>query len=77
VWLVNSIYNGDVPGDSLTRDDVMTAEQVAAMLHCSRRRVYDLVRRDELPGARHLGRTVIVIRPVLEAWLLTGRTPDH
>ncbi|MDO9409000.1 helix-turn-helix domain-containing protein [Patulibacter sp.] len=55
----------------------MTAEQVARMLHCSRRRVYDLAQRDELPGARHLGRTLIVVRPVFEAWLLTGhRAPD-
>lgn len=69
-------YNEDVPAEALTSEDVMTAEEVARMLHCSRRRIYDLARRDELPGARHLGRTLIVIRPVFESWLLTGRTPD-
>lgn len=66
-------YNENVSAEALTRDDVMTAEQVARVLHCSRRRVYDLARRDELPGARHLGRTLIVVRPVFETWLLTGR----
>lgn len=63
--------------ESLTRHDVMTADQVALVLHCSRRRVYDLARRDELPGARQLGRTLIVVRPVFETWLLTGQLKDQ
>lgn len=56
----------------MTRHDVMTADQVAHMLSCSRSKVLDLARRDELPGARYIGRTVVVVRPVFEAWLLTG-----
>lgn len=61
---------------SLTRDDVLTADEVAAMLHCSRRHVYNLARRDELPGARQIGRSLVIVRPVLETWLRTGRRTD-
>ncbi|WP_084269948.1 helix-turn-helix domain-containing protein [Patulibacter minatonensis] len=61
---------------SLTRDDVLTADEVAAMLHCSRRHVYNLARRRELPGARQIGRSLVVVRPVLETWLRTGRRSD-
>jgi excisionase family DNA binding protein len=56
----------------LRREDVMTPAQVAEILHCSRRHVYDLAKRDQLPGTRYLGRTLVVVRPVFETWLLTG-----
>ncbi|MBF6621034.1 MAG: helix-turn-helix domain-containing protein [Patulibacter sp.] len=59
----------------LTAEDVMSVAETAALLGCSKRHVYDLVGRDELPGARYLGRTVIVVRPVLVDWLLTGERP--
>lgn len=61
---------------SLTRDDVLTADEVAAMLRCSRRHVYNLARRHELPGARQIGRSLVIVRPVLETWLRTGRRTD-
>lgn len=53
--------------------DLMSAAEAASLLGCSRRQVYLLADREELPGARRLGRTVLVVRPVLEDWLLTGR----
>lgn len=54
----------------LTRGDVLSAAEAAALLGCSKRHVYQLVDRDQLPGARRLGRRVLIVRPVLEAWLL-------
>lgn len=56
----------------LTRGDVLSAAEVAALLGCSKRHVYQLVDRDQLPGARRLGRRILIVRPVLEAWLLGG-----
>jgi len=56
----------------LTRGDVLSVAQVAALLGCSRRHVYHLVDREQLPGARRLGHRVLIVRPVLEAWLLGG-----
>ncbi|MBK5249518.1 MAG: helix-turn-helix domain-containing protein [Actinomycetales bacterium] len=51
---------------------MLSAAEVAALLGCSRRHVYHLVDRDQLPGARRLGHRVLIVRPVLEAWLLGG-----
>ncbi|MDX8153358.1 helix-turn-helix domain-containing protein [Patulibacter brassicae] len=52
--------------------DVMTVAEAASLLRCSERHIYNLVARDELPGARYLGRNIIIVRPVLVAWLLDG-----
>ena len=58
----------------LTRGDVLSAAEVAALLGCSKRHVYHLIDRDQLPGARRLGHRVLIVRPVLEAWLLGDET---
>lgn len=52
----------------ITREDVMTATEVAAMLALPRSTVYELARRGELPCAR-LGRTIRFLRDDIEARL--------
>ena len=52
----------------LTRDDVMTAREVAELLRMPTSTVYELARRGQLP-ARRLGRTWRFLRPRLEAML--------
>lgn len=52
----------------LTRDDVMTAAEVAVVLALPKGTVYELARRGELPCAR-LGRTVRFLRDDIEARL--------
>lgn len=52
----------------LTRDQVMTAGEVADLLHLPVSTVYYLARRGELP-ARRLGRTWRFLRPRLEELL--------
>lgn len=52
----------------LTREDVMTVEEVAAVLELKPPTVYAMARRGELPCAR-LGRTVRCWRDVIEARL--------
>jgi excisionase family DNA binding protein len=54
----------------LTRDEVMTAREVADLLHLPVSTVYYLARRGELPASR-LGRTWRFLRPRLEE-LLSG-----
>ncbi len=56
---------GRVP---LTRDEVMTASEVAELLHLPVSTVYYLARRGELP-ARRLGRTWRFLRPRIERLL--------
>jgi excisionase family DNA binding protein len=52
----------------LTRDDVMTAREVADLLKMPVSTIYHLARRGELP-ARRLGRTWRFLRPRLEELL--------
>lgn len=52
----------------LTREEVMTASEVADLLHLPVSTVYYLARRGELP-ARRLGRTWRFLRPALEELL--------
>jgi excisionase family DNA binding protein len=52
----------------LTRDQVMTASEVAELLHLPVSTVYYLARQGELP-ARRLGRTWRFLRPRLEEML--------
>lgn len=56
------------PGRRITRDDVMTAAEVAAMLAMPKSTIYELARRGELPCAR-LGRTIRFLRDDVEARL--------
>jgi excisionase family DNA binding protein len=51
--------------------------EAAELLGVNLRTVYRLVDRHQLPGARRLGRTIVVVRPVLERWLLTGIEDDE
>jgi excisionase family DNA binding protein len=53
---------------ALTRDEVMTASEVAELLHLPVSTVYYLARRGELP-ARRLGRTWRFLRPRIERLL--------
>jgi excisionase family DNA binding protein len=52
----------------ITREDVMTASEVAVMLALTKSTVYELARRGELPCAR-LGRAVRFLRDDVEARL--------
>jgi excisionase family DNA binding protein len=53
---------------SLTRDDVMTAGEVADLLHLPLSTVYQLARQGKLPATR-LGRTWRFLRPSIEQML--------
>lgn len=52
----------------LTRDEVMTAVEVAELLHMPVSTVYYLARRGEIPACR-LGRTWRFVRPRIEQLL--------
>ncbi len=54
----------------LTRADVMSAREVAALLDLPTSTVYELARRGVLPGCK-LGRTWRFLRPAIEAALQT------
>lgn len=66
--------NGDGPTSArrpLTRDDVMTAREVGALLHLPGSSVYHLARRGAIPGqnGHRVGRAWRFIRHEIEDWL--------
>jgi len=58
------------PALGVTRDEVLTAREVANLLKMPVSTIYELARRGELP-ARRLGRTWRFLRPRLEQLLAT------
>jgi excisionase family DNA binding protein len=65
-----SVQPISAPGSSgsLTRDEVMTAREVAELLRMPTSTVYELARKGVLPASR-LGRTWRFLRPRLEQLL--------
>jgi len=49
--------------------ETMKVEEAARRLGISRQTAYDLAREGKLPGARRLGRRIVVSRKALEAFL--------
>lgn len=58
--------NGAISGDDAP--EVLTADEVAAFLRCSRKSVYDAVARHEIPHQK-LGRKILFSRAALLDWL--------
>jgi len=54
---------------------LMTADELAMWLHCSRRAVYDRVYRGQLPGPVRVGRRLYFIRDRVLGWLREGSEP--
>jgi predicted DNA-binding transcriptional regulator AlpA len=55
-----------------TVSPLMTADELAGWLHCSRRAVYDRVYRGQLPGMVRVGRRVYFLRESVLAFLREG-----
>lgn len=57
-------------GEAVTATSpLMTAEELAMWLHCTRRAVYDRVYRGQLPGPVRVGRRLYFVRERVLAWL--------
>jgi excisionase family DNA binding protein len=55
--------------------EVLTVDEVAELLRCDRKLVYQAIARRELPGVRRIGRVIRVHRGTLLAWLAEGMPP--
>jgi excisionase family DNA binding protein len=51
---------------------LLQAEEVAAILRVSRKAVYTMAERGEIPGVTKLGRRIRFRRDALEAWLASA-----
>ena len=65
--------NGKRDEDEKRRESpLMTADELAGWLHCSRRAVYDRVYRGQLPGTVRVGRRLYFMRESVIAFLREG-----
>ena len=55
---------------------LLTADETAALLRTSRKAVYAMVERGQLPGVTRIGRRVLIRREALIDWLDQKRTPS-
>jgi excisionase family DNA binding protein len=52
---------------------VLTVDELAALLRIDRKTVYSAIRAGEIPGVRQLGRTIRIHRGTVLAWLAQGQ----
>ena len=53
--------------------EVLTADELAALLRIDRKSAYAALARGEIPGARRIGRTIRVSRDAVLNWLADGQ----
>ncbi len=53
--------------------EVLTVDEVAALLRVNRKTVYAAVKRGEIPGVRRVGGTIRVLRNAVVNWLAEGQ----
>ena len=63
-------------GTSVVVPALLTVSEVAAMLRTSRKAIYAMVERQQLPGVVRIGRRVLVREDALLNWLGQKSTPS-
>jgi excisionase family DNA binding protein len=64
------------PLGSRSLPDLLTPDEVAAVLRTSKKQVYAMAERGELAGVVRLGRRLLVDRDELVSWIETLRVPS-
>jgi len=65
--------SGDTETNGARRESpLMTADELAGWLHCSRRAIYDRVYRGQIPGVVRVGRRLYFVRDSVIAFLSEG-----
>lgn len=68
---VASETNNTTP--STSRPEVLTADEVAALLRVNRKTVYAAFKKGEIPGGRRIGGTIRFSRERVLQWLADGQ----
>nr|WP_071898369.1 helix-turn-helix domain-containing protein [Cystobacter ferrugineus] len=55
--------------------EFLTVDEAAALLRVNRKTLYESIRRGEVPGVLHLGRSVRLRRSVLLSWTPGNSSP--
>jgi excisionase family DNA binding protein len=65
-----------VQAPASSRTNFLTADEVATLLRTSRRAIYAMIERLQLPGVIRIGRRVLVREEALLDWLGQKSTPS-
>ena len=68
--------NDESPMRGSTLPMLLTPDEAAALLRTSRKAIYQMVERKQLPGVTRLGRRILVRSRVLLDWLDQKRAPS-
>ena len=63
-------------GGGVSRPLLLTADETAELLRTTRKAVYAMVERGQLPGVTRIGRRLLVRRDALVDWLDQKRAPS-
>ncbi|WP_395830372.1 helix-turn-helix domain-containing protein [Archangium violaceum] len=63
------------PGSDSSAPEFLTVDEAAVLLRVNRKTLYESIRRGEVPGAVHLGRSVRLRRSVLLSWTPGNSSP--
>lgn len=67
----------NVPDVAPHKPDVLTADEVAALLRVDRKSIYAAVARGEVPGVLRLGRLIRFSREVVLRWVHEGQAASR
>lgn len=65
--------NPGTPSDLVQDDEIMTVDELAALLRMNRKSVYAAIKRHEIPGIRKIGGVLRASRSAVLAWLASGQ----
>jgi len=60
--------------DEASTPEVMTVEEVAALLRVNRKTVYAAIKANTIPGTRKIGTVIRVSRDAVLRWMASGQT---
>lgn len=58
----------------MQREDFLSVDQLATIIGCNRKTVYEGIAAGEIP-AKRLGRKLVIYKPTVLAWLSSGQEP--
>ena len=64
---INKLENIQISEENLP--DVLTVDELAALLRLNRKTVYEAVARNEIPGCQRIGRSIRFSRQAVLNWL--------
>lgn len=57
----------------MTSEDIITVDELAVIIKCNTKTIYEAIKLGQLPGAFRVGRVIRVHKPTVLAWAVSGQ----